>query len=90
MRAARFFVAGLFTLLAVGPVAAAPGGNGGEFPGQGTGVNGTFPGGGATNGVFPGQGNGVSGNTVSTNEPLTLVVTGLGLVGASLVLRRRR
>jgi hypothetical protein len=93
MRAAPFMIAGLFALIVVAPVAAAPGGGGGEFPGKGNGVGGspgTFPGGGATGGVFPGKGNGVSGGTVSTTEPLSLFLTGIGLVSASLLLRRRQ
>jgi hypothetical protein len=89
-----FVVAMLFTLLAAASVDAAPGDKGGTFPGQGNGVDGTpgtngapgtFPGGGATNGVFPGA----AGATVSASEPLSLLLTGLGLIGASFIRRRR-
>jgi hypothetical protein len=88
-------VAALFTLLAATAVDAAPPGEGGTFPGQGNGVGGTpgangtpgtFPGGGATNGVFPG---GANATDVSAAEPLALFLTGIGLLGASLLRRKR-
>src|SRR5262245_49100041 len=92
-------IGALFTLVATASANAAPGGNGGTFPGKGNGVDGTpgkngtpgtFPGGGATNGIFSGGGKTDSGGgVVSASEPLALLITGLGLVGASLILRKR-
>lgn len=105
MRVATFVVASLFAVIAVAPAAAAPEAKGGTFPGKGngldgvpgnTGASGTFPGGGATEGTFPGGGKGVTGNagggggTVSASEPFNLVLTAVGLLGASMVLLRRR
>ena len=61
------------------------------FPGKGNGVGGT-PGKNGTPGTFPGKGNGVSNTstgTVAASEPVTLLLTGLGLLGASLLRRRR-
>ena len=96
MRIALVVPIALFTLIVTASLAeAAPGGNGGTFPGQGNGVGGTpgqtagtFPGGGATNGAFPGGGN--TGGSVSASEPVSLLITGLGLAGAALLIRRRR
>jgi hypothetical protein len=89
MRVALVITA-LFTLIAFTQVEGAPPENGGEFPGQGVGVGGTFPGGGATNGTFPGGGNGVSSSTVSASEPLSLLLTAGGLFAAAFLARRRR
>jgi hypothetical protein len=87
---------GLCTMIAVAPAVADAQGNNCEFPGKGVGVGGTpgkggtpgtFPGGGATGGTFPG-GN-CNGNTVSASEPLSLGLTALALLGASMLRRRK-
>jgi uncharacterized membrane protein YgcG len=95
-----FMVAfGLSALITVAPTLAEAQGNNCSFPGKGIGVGGTpgkngsagtFPGGGSTGGSFPG-GNCSSGGggTVSANEPLSLTLLGLGLVGASFLRRLR-
>src|SRR5262245_17767418 len=96
---------GLCSALALAPTVVDAQGNNCTFPGKGVGVGGTpgkngtpgtFPGGGATGGEFPGGncssngGNGVSGGTVSASEPWTLGLTGLALLGASMIRRRRQ
>lgn len=95
---ARLVALSLCVIVAVVPSVAGSQGNNCSFPGQGIGVGGTpgkngspgtFPGGGATGGAFPG-GNCGGGGTVSTNEPLMLGLTGLALLGASMLGRRQR
>jgi len=90
---------GLCALIAVAPtVAAAQGATDCTFPGKGIGVGGTpgkdgspgtFPGGGATGGTFPGGPCG-GGGAVSASEPLTLGLTAVALLGAAILVRRRR
>jgi hypothetical protein len=93
-------VLGLCSALALAPTIVDAQGNNCSFPGKGVGVGGTpgkggtpgtFPGGGATGGTFPGgacaSSNG-GGGSVSASEPLTLGLTGLALLGASLLRRR--
>jgi len=94
-----FLVAlGLCTMIAVSTTVADAQGNNCTFPGQGVGVGGTpgkngspgtFPGGGATGGEFPGGNCSNSGGTVSASEPLSLGLTAVALLGASMLRRRK-
>src|SRR5262245_54156056 len=93
---------GLCSVLALAPTIVDAQGNDCSFPGKGVGVGGTpgkngepgtFPGGGASGGTFPGgncSSNSGGGGTVSASEPLTLGLTGLALLGASMLRRRRQ
>jgi hypothetical protein len=96
-----FFVAlGFCTMIAIAPTLVDAQANNCSFPGKGVGVggtpgkngsSGTFPGGGATGGNFPGGNcsNGGGGGTVSASEPLSLGLTAVALLGASLLRRRK-
>jgi hypothetical protein len=92
-------VLGLCSALALAPTIVDAQGSNCSFPGKGVGVGGTpgkggtpgeFPGGGATGGVFPGGSCSDNGGSVSASEPLTLGLTGLALIGASLLRRRQQ
>jgi hypothetical protein len=79
----QFVAFAALAVLAAGPAVAAAQ----EFPGRGA-TNGTFPER-AGRGAFPG-GRNVESPTVAASEPLTLALVGAGLVGASLLRRRRQ
>jgi MYXO-CTERM domain-containing protein len=89
---------GLCIMIAVAPTVVGAAGNDCQFPGKGVGVGGTpgqngspgtFPGGGATGGEFPGGNCSSSGGTVSASEPLSLGLTAVALLGASMLRRRK-